>query len=46
LADQLFENATELIRRGMDPDVAAEVNAAGIDFAAEYLTQVQEETGK
>lgn len=39
LADQLFENATELIRRGVDPNTAAEVNAAGIDSAAFYLTE-------
>ena len=44
LAEQLFDNATALIRAGMDPDSAAEVNAAGIDAAAFFLTQKNQST--
>ncbi len=38
LAANLFDNATEMIRRGASPNQAAEANAAGFDKAAADLT--------
>jgi hypothetical protein len=42
LAQELFDNATVLIKSGLSPNAAAEVNAAGLDAAA---ARVAERTG-
>lgn len=41
LAGQLFDNATALVRSGLSPDAASEVNAAGLDQAAAILSSHQ-----
>ena len=38
LALQLFNNASNLIAAGLTPNDASEINAAGLDAAAQLLT--------
>jgi hypothetical protein len=42
LAAELFLNASALIQRGISPDQAAEVNAAGLDKAASKIAVIVE----
>ena len=37
-AQQLFENASALVQAGLTPNDASEINAAGLDAAAQLLT--------
>lgn len=39
LAQELFDNATVLIKSGLSPNAAAEVNAAGLDRAAAVVAE-------